>query len=909
MRLIGRWGAPLRLARRTARRSPGRTLLIAALIGLPVLAAGWVAVIQASITPTGERLARQEIGTADAVVTVTTTSRTKVERFMGSNSVAGHVEPPDVEPQDPSKVDVRSLLPAGTTIVRSGDGWSSAVSARGPDAIGDYEVRGVEGDSPLTRGTFRLDTGRMPSGADEVALSPSLADQLGLRRGGSLIAGATLTTTAGDRYAVTGLARRIDDPKAPLVWVRPGTPLAATPANATIGYLADLPDGTDLTALQQRLADRGVVLTPRSWVVDPPALDQPAGMGTDEAAGWAAVALVIGFGVLEIVLLAGTAFAVGARRQTRELGLVTASGGTPSDVRRIVLAQGLFLGIVGTVAGTGLAIGAAMLAKPVWEQWFNHLIDSWTVPVVPLVVIGAVGVFAGLAAAIVPAVTAGRQEPVAALARRFTVARGNGRLRRGALVLLAAGITLVLAGTTWLGAEFAEAKRQAAANPEYGIRVSVTSTGPIALVLLGITAVIAALVWLLPNLVARAATFGRVLPLSGRLALRDAARHRHRTGPAAAAIMMSVGGTVALAFAMVNSFAVERTNYMPAAPEGTVVVSYDEGFEPAGQSRLKPYSPDLVRQVEQRLPVREHYDIAVVERRQAKPASATQGYRPRFSVESPMCTESANGDCYSISSQVIAVDPGYLDRIGGFGPAADALRAGRLVVPANSQKIAGGKLVVAGRAKVTSDEEAGARITRSVPATVVPGLPRMMPFSSVVLVSPQVAARLGDLRVTDTHFELTRSPTEDELAGATAVVGNHDAIVLERGYQSHAGAMFLALLSAATVVTLLGVAIAVALSAAEGRSDLATLAAVGAPPRRRRSLAAAQAWVVGEIGCLLGVGVGALYGYTAHVAFGSPSMAVPWRELAGILIAVPLFAAALAWLLTRSRLPMVRRVE
>ncbi len=52
------------------------------------------------------------------------------------------------------------------------------------------------------------------------------------------------------------------------------------------------------------------------------------------------MALAIGFGVLEIVLLAGTAFAVGARRQTRELGLVAAAGGTARDVRRIVLLQG-----------------------------------------------------------------------------------------------------------------------------------------------------------------------------------------------------------------------------------------------------------------------------------------------------------------------------------------------------------------------------------------------------------------------------------------------------------------------------------------------------------------------------------------------------------------------------------------
>ena len=67
-------------------------------------------------------------------------------------------------------------------------------------------------------------------------------------------------------------------------------------------------------------------------------------MQSGDIGPYAAMALVIGFGILEIVLLAGTAFAVGARRQTRELGLVMAAGGTPRDVRRIVLLQGLFAG-------------------------------------------------------------------------------------------------------------------------------------------------------------------------------------------------------------------------------------------------------------------------------------------------------------------------------------------------------------------------------------------------------------------------------------------------------------------------------------------------------------------------------------------------------------------------------------
>lgn len=115
--------------------------------------------------------------------------------------------------------------------------------------------------------------------------------------------------------------------------------------------------------------------------------------------------------------------------------------------------------------------------------------------------------------------------------------------------------------------------------------------------------------------------------------------------------------------------------------------------------------------------------------------------------------------------------------------------------------------------------------------------------------------------------------------------------------------------AAAAIVTLLGVAISVALSAAEGRADLATLAAVGAPPRRRRALMAGQALLVGGLGCLLGVALGTFVAYTARATTGSPELVVPWANLVVTAIGVPLLAAGVAALCTRSRMPMVRRLD
>ena len=316
------------------------------------------------------------------------------------------------------------------------------------------------------------------------------------------------------------------------------------------------------------------MLLPRANIVDPP----PTRYGSPTDAGAAAVmTLIVGFGVLEIVLLAGTAFAVGARRQTRELGLVIAAGGTPRDVRRIVLAQGFFTGAIGAGGGLLLALILAIAGRPLWEKMLSTLFVGAGIPWGMLLPVAALGLLAGLAAAVVPAISAGRQTPMAALSGRFAAARGKPRLRKPAVIMVGAGIACTIVGSIWIGAAL-DAARKVAVDPAMHYQVTVTPTNAIALVLLGITAVILGLVWLLPNLVAKVAQVAKFLPLSGRLALRDAARHRHRTGPAAAAIMMSVAATAALAFAISNSIAADAASYAPDSRPGDAVLPFAPQF-------------------------------------------------------------------------------------------------------------------------------------------------------------------------------------------------------------------------------------------------------------------------------------------------------------------------------------------
>jgi putative ABC transport system permease protein len=879
---MGGWRPPLRIARRTTRKSLGRTFLVAALIGLPVLAATWMGVIFKTSSPEGETLANITLGQADAQLTVT--QYAKLTKLPGEPLLEMGEAPPAAGAEEPvrtpGKFDPLPLLPPGTTLARQFTD-SGTAEIRGRDAKTSVSVVTGDGKSPLTQGTVKVDHGRLPATRNEVAISPALADRLGITGPNGAVVSAS-----GQSYTVVGIARRMSLQGAETIFATPDTSLTRPDPTISVNYLVKLPAGADPDALVPQLIDRGLQLLPRANIVDPP--PSPYGTASTDIGPYAAMALIIGFGVLEIVLLAGTAFAVGARRQTRELGLVMATGGTPRDVRRIVLMQGLFAGLVGVVGGLVTAAVLIVAGKPLWEKLTGAVFTAWQVPWLNVALIALLGLVAGLAAAVVPARSASRQSPVSALAGRFAVSAKQARIRKPAVVLLVAGVACVFIGSALIAAALQEAQRAVTEEDPY--RATVTPTGPIALVLLGITATIAALVWMLPSLVGKFSRLARVLPLSARLAVRDAARHRHRTGPATAAIMMAVAGTAAVAFAGSNAIAVEAKTYTADAHYGDASIRFDTG----GTDSVR-YSSSTVERVGALLPVRHQYELGTVSLPGAK--ANEYGYIPQLFAASGQ-TEG------STSYGLLAVDPAYVARFGEYGAKAAAeLRAGKVILPLAT-------LGPGQKTEVSAEGDSGEeRIVGTLVAAHAGNPPRVSYLQQSALISQDAARKLGKISVYQVHYELTREPTKEELAAVARFLGSDELLQVERGYQSPARLFLLGVLGAATVVTLLGVAISVSLSAAEGRADLATLAAIGAQPRRRRNLAAAQAWVLGQLGCVLGVGVGALYGYTAHAAFGSPHFMVPWAELGGIVIVVPLFAGLLAWLMTRSRLPMVSRID
>lgn len=890
----GGWRVALRLARRTVRRSRARSALVAVLVALPVLAGAFVAIVARTAQLSPAEQADRELGRrADALVVVTSSPVLDRSSYLspGGGGSTGDGSP---TPRDPAGVDVTALLPAGSRAVPAARERGGQASANGRAV--DVSLVDLDLADPLTGGIWQLRAGRVARGPGEVAVTPRLAGRL--------------RVGVGERVGVAGVGTRrvvgvVRDPGSlgrmsvvgPPGWDgSPGAEARAAYDGLGLRYLVDLP-GPDSAALHARLRASGVLLLSRADYTRPH--DVAPSYGGSGFAAVAAVAAIAGFGLLEIVLLAGTAFAVGARRQIRDLGLLGATGATPRDVRRVMLAQGLWLGSLGAVGAVTLAVLAVVAARPGLERLNGALFGSLDVRPLEVGPIAALGVLSGLAAALVPARAVARLPVTAALNGRFPVSARDARPPRWALATVAAGVAVsALDAWRWQAARRGF-QRASEGVVSYG---AVPSPPPdllyVAGLLLGAALLMAGLTGSTAAVVTRLGRLAGRLPLSARLALRDAGRHRHRTAPAVAAVMAALAGTVGALFVVSATDLRDRARYQPSAPAGAVLVALNDPAVPRAGA--------VLRRVRAKLPPAR--TVAVRFADQPPPAGRSgAGTPPGMPAPPP--------------EPVFAVVPDGVECGAGCGSGTVGVGGAALVrvvtgrddprVPA---ALAAGKAVVTqpalvSRGRVRLLGGGGEPTPTTLPAVVVPG-PGYGDLPAVV-VSPATARTQGwRVQPARTYLLLPARPVSPDAEAAAYGAVRRDAYVqVERGYRSGYALGFLALIGASGLVTLLGTSIAVALSLAESRADMATLAAVGAPAYRRRLFAMAQAAAIGWTGALLGLALGTVTAVALLVGDVSLPMSVPGRWLALLVVAVPALGVAVAGLFTRSRLPLVRRAD
>lgn len=874
--------AALRVARREALRSKGRSALVVAMIGVPMLALAFADVAARTGQVSLAETARREIGAADLVAELVSGEPVRQQGLWGFGADRGPTPPPEKDP------DLARLLPPGSRV----HPWhtSYAVVFRARDRAVTGELERLDTGADVADGLVALREGAHPRAADEAAVTPRTARDLRIGVG-------DVVTVAGDHdFRVTGILVARSSLSAQKVYVPPSARLPRS-LGVTTGsgrrWAVTLPPGASDVALVPPLNEAGMRVMPRTWFVDPP--EDPYARVDAEAVGVTVVA--VGLATLEIVLLAGTAFAVGARRKRRELALVAATGGDRRDVRRIVLAEGVVLGAVAGVLGVAGGIAAVFFGRPLLERVTGSLMGPLDLRPLELGGIVAVGAGTALLASLLPARAASRQPVVSALTGRRGATRTPKRVPAIALAAVVCGAALAFwaAGTgrpNVPGETYADAGRRA--------NFTLVLVGAV-IAELGFVACAPALV----GLVGRAATR---LPLALRLAARDAARHRTRSGPAVGAVVAAVAGSVALSVYVASDTDRQRREYQPQHPRGVAALGFGDLSDPVPREDLD----EAVR----RLPVRDRIEVGDVHavcfmQRDCLFWAVETPPEFRCEPEDPDSPPCRLADVPRPASMAVA-DPRFVSLwTGRDDPDVTRAMAGGAVAVFDGRWLQGGAVVL--RGEVRSQQGELLRVERrTVPAVVAPPPAEDYTMTPSAVIPPATAKALRVPVSSSRLYVTTTRPLAggDEAAARGALTRNRPwaDFYVERGFRRESGAVLLALLAAAAFVTMAATGIATGLAAADSRPDLATLAAVGAAPRVRRVLGMAQAATVAALGTGLGILAGLVPSLAIVAARAEFHLALPWSSLAAIAAGVPLLAAALVGLVTRSRLPLERRI-
>jgi putative ABC transport system permease protein len=934
------WRAALRIARREARKAPGRSLLVVAMIAVPVAVLAFGAVTYDTFTLSAGERADRMMGAAQAVVAWPYDRPVHQDPAdLDSAFLAGAPPDPDEAAGPSSGRRLLALLPQGTSAITDQTGRIAVRTAAG---TGDLAARELDYADPLARGILRQQSGRAPATAAEAALTPAAARRVGVGVGGSLrLAGHA--PGGGGTFRVVGIVEDPTSLEAATIVVRPG----ALPADALsdagwdLHWLVATP-GPLTWAAVKRLNTRGVVAVSRHVLAHPPSdAERYPEAGAERRLALGLPGLVGGMGLLEIVLLAGPAFAVGARRRRRDLALVAATGGAPAHLRRTVLADGVVLGAV--AAGTGVVLGVAGAAagRPLLEAHLAHArAGGFRVFPAALLALAGLATVTGVSAALVPAWIAARQDVVAALAGRRGITRSRRRWVALGAALVAAGTVVAASGATRVN------QQGMVLGAIGGTRVN---PSVMTVILVGLVVVELGLVLCTPAVVGLVARLGRRLPLAPRIALRDTARNRTAAAPAISAVMAAVVGSIAVGVVLAATTERTRADYHSVDRPGDVVIEYSGKGDPNGPRAVPSQAVAILRGI---VPVERVHQIGLPACGSGTlcyvvpqvPAARKCPYEPEVLRRDPTPAEqrAARRDArcdgvlgtyryfqsqYTDRFTIVVDDPAAVGALTGLAGAdadraAAALRGGAVVVDHPRYMVNGRvELTVVREANFEKGEDKEGS-TRTVTAR---GFALQRPSRApLVMMTRRTARSLGVGSAMSMLLAPTgRVPTvaeEDRLRAGLARFNGRLGVYVERGPGSDPTTASLLLLAAvAGIVTLGAAAIATGLAAADGRADLATLAAVGASPRVRRGLSLSQSGVIAGLGSLLGAAAGLGGSIAVLVALNralaevwpAPTpypITVPWLNVGVALLVVPLVAMLGAGLLTRSRLPIERRL-
>jgi len=566
-----------------------------------------------------------------------------------------------------------------------------------------------------------------------------------------------------------------------------------------------------------------------------------------------AIFVLGGFGFFEAALIISAAFAVGMRRRQREIGLLGATGAAIGHMRASFLAAALALASLGAAIGVVVGIGAALALHPFFDRWnlrWNGDLELSARHVVGAVVLGLV---AAAAAAILPAFGATRLPIRVALSGRRPVTEGTRAWFVLGIVLVASGLGLVVWGSGREGGS-------AGASILGGSILAVLGLGACSPWLLGVLARVAA-----------------PLPLAWRLAARDAGRFRARNGPVVAAVLagMSISVMLASLIGSIETLIVAKTANLRGdqlavdGPEAEAVArSLAEELSAVAVAPLAAFRlrGDLV-----------HVKLAGV------------------------------GDARATDAWIASGEEGALSAFGA-SAGLEALRSGRLVAlvdraTASESRAASVTLVVADDRPLVDVDVAWIEVDELARApTFFAGADLAQRLGLETGPPPRSTLTPWMLRLESVVTRPVLERAQDRAAASTGT--SIDAAMMQR--QATGPILFVVLLLC-FVTGIVVVFVATTLSSVESAADAHVLRSVGAAPSLLRTHVAARAGYLALMGCVLAIPAGLLPSYgIVELANADLRFAMPWTEIAIVVLGMPALAFGGAWLGAAFERPFAR---
>lgn len=840
------WRFAGRLARREVRRRPGRTLLVMALVAVPVFGMTFGSVV-------GRALHESQ----------------KVDAYWpaGADLMASQSGRHDVDSLD-SAPDLQVLA-----TVRAAD-WAPIVEVDGSVETG---VRVSAAGLGVADPQNAIEDGGWP-GEGQVWLTADLARRFGVRIGDTL----ELQRPAGT-WTVSGLGRRRRTSS------EPAMQFAVLPAGE---FRPDvLTESTYIAVVGADPHDDGAALE-RAVRAFPPESVVTAdgfgddGFGTSLAWGWVAGAIALA----AMGLIIAAAFATSSRRQLATIGLLSANGSSPAVTSRMLALQGLWTGAIGSFAGAAAAVTLALTGRSVIGRVIGGDLVGMRVAWPDVVVIVLTGTVAATLAALVPARSASRVPVMMALSGRRPVRPVPRRLVPIGLGLFGGGVLLVAVA--------------AASSDQAGNLIAIVAIIGGLLVIAGACCATPLAVDVASRIGAR---LGGSWRIAARSLARTRSRTAAVVTAIAVAAGLTVAGSGAAASqrpsddfptqTLADAAVFVRPSEAWGETGGVLATDWRDPLPVAAEVR------DRVGQV---LPSARWYPLRVV-RWDLPPANydADAGWSVNpWWFDSVIVADDATMDLYGLNDRERAAvrDVGALV-LNNYDIFDVDPRHPTVVVPTAAGDV---MLPVALRDHVREQY----RMARDAPfgMEVEAAIPPEGYGTDALMLTEQAARRAGFDVVERGGFIRNDGPIDNEVLSTLSLMWQ-DSSYLSTYYTAYSratssysmtwgwtpGEQFSARLAqslvvaASLVVTLVIVAIALALAAAEGKDERDVFVAVGARPQTLRSMAASKAVVMTFTGIAVAIPAGLVPTAVAFRAADHP-FHVPWWALGLLVGVVPLVA-------------------